>query len=72
MGGGYGSDGQKTACFLCAVFLILNLFNSLQRGSNGVVTEKTIISQESNIFKGGGGPTFSWGGGGGGFKCLFL
>ena len=36
------------------VFLVLNLFYSLQRGSNSFITEKTIIFQ-------GGGPTFTGG-----------
>ena len=53
-------------------FLVLNLFYRLQRGSNGFITEKTILFQGSR-----GGPTFSrggphflqGGGGGGGFKC---
>ena len=42
-------------------FLLPNLFYSLQRGSNGFITEKTILFQGSR-----GGPTFSRGGGGGG------
>ena len=44
-------------------FLVLNLFYSLQRASNGFITEKTILSKDpegSNIFK-RGGPTFSTG-----------
>ena len=40
-------------------FLVLNLFYSLQRGSNSFVTEKTILFQGSR-----GGLTFSMGGGG--------
>ena len=39
--------------------LVLNLFYSLQRGSIGVITEKTILFQGSR-----GGPTFTGGGGG--------
>ena len=35
-------------------FLVLNLFYSLQRGSNGFITEKTILLKGSR-----GGPTFS-------------
>ena len=48
------------------VFLVLNLFYSLQRGSNGFNTEKTILFQDPEgvqHFPGGGG------GGGGGSKC---
>ena len=45
------------------VFLVLNLFYSLQRGSNGFITEKTL--QGSNIFHGGGGVQLFPGGGGG-------
>ena len=37
-----------------AFFLVLNLFYSLQRGSNGFITEKTILFQGSR-----GGQTFS-------------
>ena len=55
-GGGGGSltarkqPGQR---FFCVCFLlVLNLFYSLQRGSNGFITEKTIL------FKGSRGPTF--------------
>ena len=60
-GGGGGSltarkqPGQRFfVCFL----LVLNLFYSLQRGSNGFITEKTIL------FKGSRGSNFSGGGGG--------
>ena len=48
-------------------FFFLNMFYLFQRGSNGFITEKTIISQESNIFQGGGGSNFFQGGGGGGW-----
>ena len=41
------------------VFLVLKLFYSLQRESNGFITEKTIHFQGSR-----GGPTFFQGGGG--------
>ena len=50
------------------VFLfVLNLFYSLQRGSNSFITEKTILFQGSRgvtTFPRGGGPTFSRGKGG--------
>ena len=42
--------------FFFFFFLVLNLFNSLQRGSNGFITEKTILFHESR-----GGPIFSRG-----------
>ena len=60
--GGSRSDGQKTVWTM--FFLVLNLFYSLQRGSNGFITEKTILLQGSR-----GGPTFSggWVGGLGNF-----
>ena len=51
--------GQRFFCFL----LVLNLFYSLQRGSNGFIAEKTIL------FKGSRGSNFSRGGGGPGSKC---
>ena len=67
-GGGRGSmtarkqPGQRF--FLFCFLLVLNLFYSLQRGSNGFITEKTIL------FKGLRGSNFSRGGGGGpGSKC---
>ena len=55
-GGGGRPDGQKTIWF----FLVLNLFYSLQRGSNDFITEgDPAFFQE-------GGPTSS---GSGGSKC---
>ena len=54
-------DSQKTVwTTFFFVFLVLNLFYSLQRGSKCFITEKTILFQGSR-----GGPTFSRGGGGG-------
>ena len=63
----------------CQFYLVLSLFYSLKRGSNGFIAEKTIIilykgsrggpllSRGGPLFSGGGGcPTFSGGGGGGG------
>ena len=47
----------------CQFYLVLSLFYSLKRGSNGFIAEKTILI----IYKGSrGGPLFSGGGGGGG------
>ena len=44
----------------CQFYLVLSLFYSLQRGSNGFIAEKTILilykdPDESIIFQGGGG-----------------
>ena len=59
----------------CQFYLVLSLFYSLKRGSNGFIAEKTILV----LNKGSrGGPLFSEGGGvggcltvlrGGGSKC---
>ena len=55
-GGGSWPNGQKTV-WTMGFFLVLNLFYSLQRGSNGFITETV------QHFP-GGGPTSSrgWGG----------
>ena len=45
----------------CQFYLVLSLFYSLRRGSNGFIAEKTLLI----IYKGSrGGPLFSGGGGG--------
>ena len=64
-GGGPGPTARKQPgrLFVC-VFSVLNLFYSLHRGSNGFITEKTVLFQGSR-----GGPTFSRGGGGS--KCFY-
>ena len=64
--GGVQPDGHKTVwtTFFFLIILVLNLIYSLQRGSNGFITEKTILFQGIR-----GGPTFSRGGGS---KCQFL
>ena len=55
----------------CQFYLVLSLFYSLQRGSNGFIAEKTILilyegSRGGPLFsRGGGCQTFSRGGGGG-------
>ena len=57
----------------CQFYLVLSLFYSLKRGSNGFIAEKTILI----LYKGSrGGPLFSGVGGGvsnffqgGGSKC---
>ena len=50
------------------LFLVLNLFYSLQRGSSGFIAKKTVtfprIQRGSNIFQEGGGSNFFQGGGG--------
>ena len=46
----------------CQFYLVLSLFYSLQRGSNGFVAEKTILILDQGSR---GGPLFSRGGGGG-------
>ena len=46
----------------CQFYLVLSLFYSLKRGSNGFITEKTILI----LYQGSrGGPLYSGGGGGG-------
>ena len=48
----------------CQFYLVLSLFYSLKRGSNGFIAEKTILI----LYKGSrGGPLFSGGGGGSNF-----
>ena len=45
---------------ICQFYLVLSLFNSLKRGSNGFIAEKIILI----LYKGSrGGPLFSGGGG---------
>ena len=62
-GGGSRPDAENTALktlLLFCAFLVLNLFYSSQRGSNGFITEKTTFPRNqrgSNIFR-GWGPTF--------------
>ena len=51
----------------CQFYLVLSLFYRLKRGSNGLITEKTMLilykgSRGGPLFSGGGGcPTFSRG-----------
>ena len=61
--GGWGGGGpgpmarkQSRQPFFFSFFLVLNKFYSLQRGSNGFITEKTILFQGSRE-----GPTVSRG-----------
>ena len=62
----------------CQFYLVLSLFYSLKRGSNGFIAEKTILilykgSRGAPLFSGGGGGVqlFSRGGGGGGPNANF-
>ena len=55
-GGGGGVQARRPENSQNAFFLVLNLFYSLQRGSNGFIIKKTILFQGSR-----GGPTFSRG-----------
>ena len=51
----------------CQSYLVLSLFYSLQRGSNGFIAEKTILI----LYQGSrGGPLFSRGGGPGGCQTF--
>ena len=65
---GFGAGGNmRGSRNFCQFYLILSLFYSLQRGSNGFIAEKTILilyqgSRGGPLFPGGGGcPTFSRG-----------
>ena len=49
-GGGAGVMARRPEISLDKFFLVLKLFYSLQRGSNGFITEKTILFQG---FRGG-------------------
>ena len=65
-GAGGNMRGSKN---FCQFYLVLSLFYSLKRGSNGFIAEKTILilyqgSRGGSLFSGGGGPIFSRGGGG--------
>ena len=58
--GGPGPTARKQSEQIVLFFLVLNLFYSLQRGSNGLITRgvQMLISIETNItcdFQGGGG-----------------
>ena len=53
-------------------YLVLSLFYSLKKGSNGFIAEETDLEQIHYFPKGGGVQLFPGGGGGGGSKCKFL
>ena len=58
---GAGGNRRRSRNF-CQFYLVLSLFYSLNRGSNGFIAEKTILI----LYQGSrGGPLFSGGGGGG-------
>ena len=58
---GAGGNMRESRNF-CQFYLVLSLFYSLQRGSNGFIAEKTLLI----LYQGSkGGPLFSRGGGGG-------
>ena len=58
-GGGSRLDGQKTVWTCFSFYLVLYLFYSLQRASNGLITEKTILSKDpEGVQHFPGGPTF--------------
>ena len=59
---------MRESRIFCQFYLVLSLFYSLQRGSNGFIAEKTLLifyqgSKGVHYFPGGGGQTFSRGGG---------
>ena len=63
-GGGGGGGNMRGSRNFCQFYLVLSLFYSLKRGSNGIIAEKTILI----LYKGSrGGPLFSGGGGGSNF-----
>ena len=58
----------------CQFYLVLSVFYSLKRGSNGSIAEKTIIilykgSRGGPLFFGSGGGVQLFPGVGGSFKC---
>ena len=73
LGAGGNMRGSKDFCQ--SYLLVLSLFYTLQRGSNGFIAENTILIlyQGSRGYfpggGGGGGSNFFQGGGGGGSKC---
>ena len=65
---GFGAGGNmRGSRNFCQFYLILSLFYSLQRGSNGFIAEKTILilyqgSRGGPLFPGGGSKLFQGGG----------
>ena len=66
---GWAGGNMRGSRNFCQFYLVLSLFCSLNRGSNGFIAEKTILilykgSRGGPLFSGGGGcPTFFLGGG---------
>ena len=59
---------MRESRIFCQFYLVLSLFYSLQRGSNGLIAEKTLLilyqgSKGVHYFPGGGCQTFARGGG---------
>ena len=74
---GGGVQARRLENSLCDIFLVLNLFYSLQRGSNGFCTEKLYFSNADSEVPWGpifsrGCPTFSRGEGGGGQMLISI
>ena len=65
-GGGGGGPGQsdKKKKDLTTFFLVLSLFYRIQMVNFKEIYHFSMFQRGSNIFQGGGGPTFSRGGGG--------
>ena len=76
-GGGGGAGGNlRGSRNFCQFYLVLSLFYSLKRGSNGFIAEKTILilykgSRGGPLFSGGGGVSNFFPGGGGGSNANF-
>ena len=78
--GASGTGGNMSGSSnLCQFYLVLSLFYSLKRGSNGFIAEKTILMLYKGSRGSRGSPLFSGGGGGGvllfpggGSKCNFF
>ena len=65
-GGGPAPTSRQRFFCLFLFVLVLNLFYSLQRASNGFITEKTILSKDpEGVYHFPGGANFFHGGGGG-------
>ena len=65
-GGGGGGGNMSGSRNFCQFYLVLSLFYSLKRGSNGFIAEKTILI----FYKGPKGHYFPGAGGGGGIQLF--
>ena len=66
---------MRESRIFCQFYLVLSLFYSLQRGSNGFIAEKTLLifyqgSKGVHYFPGGGGGVSNFFQGGGGVQML--